>query len=246
MSSIVAKSEPGLVQKIKNQINHELSDPETMKSLLETTFKGLSPQLMKRALLEWMLQGGAFEDFLKGDVYAIAYGDTYSLITSIDYSRKIGARSGVVGVEAPKYVYEEGKLIRCSVTVKKRFPDGYVGEFTAEPAFKEYSTGRNLWASKPETMISKVAEMHALRKACPEELSQKYVEEEMQRETIKAEARDVTPKDWSKEGELLRSCKTVEALEMLYADLPVEGKIALKVVFEEMKAMLITEAKDIV
>lgn len=54
------------------------------------------------------------------------------------------------------------------------------------------------------------------------------------------------PKDWSKEAELLRSCKTVEALEMLYADLPVEGKIALKTVFEEMKAMLITEAKDIV
>jgi hypothetical protein len=29
------------------------------------------------------------------------------------------------------------------------------------------------------TMIAKVAEMHALRKACPEELAKSYIEEEM-------------------------------------------------------------------
>ncbi len=38
-------------------------------------------------------------------------------------------------------------------------------------------------------MIAKVAEVHALRKACPEEMSQIYVEEEREKEICKEEKR---------------------------------------------------------
>lgn len=245
MSSIVAKAPEGTVSRIKAEINRQLADPETLKSLLDTTFKGLEAPVMKRALLEGMLRGFSFENFLKKDVYAIPFSGGYSLVTSIDYARKISAKSGVVGIDAPVYAMDGDRIVSCAVTVHKKIGD-YIGKFTAEVFFKEYTTGKNLWLSKPRTMIAKVAETHAHRKACPEELAQTYVEEEMQRETIKAEVRDATPKDWSKEAELLRSCKSIEAEEMFYADLPVEGKIALKTVFEEMKAILITEAKDIV
>lgn len=245
IANAAPEDKKSIVSVLKAEINRQLSDPETLKSLLETTFKGLDAQMMKRALLEGMMRGLPFEAFLKKDVYAIPFSGGYSLVTSIDYARKIGAKSGVVGVDAPVYREENGKVISCAVTVHKKIGD-YIGDFTAEVYFSEYSTGRNLWTTKPRTMISKVAEGHALRKACPEELAQSYVEEEIQRETIKAEARDITPKDWSKEKALLESCQTLEALEMLYADLPVEGKIALKGTFEEMKAILITEAKDIV
>ena len=54
-----------------------------------------------------------------------------------------------------------------------------VGDYTAKVYFTEYSTGRNLRNTKPRTMIAKVAEMHALRSAFPEEMAQQYVEEEM-------------------------------------------------------------------
>jgi len=62
------------------------------------------------------------------------------------------------------------------------FPGGYVGDFTAQVDFKEYTKGRDLWLSKPRTMISKVAEMHALRKACPDDLAGLYGEDEFAQE----------------------------------------------------------------
>lgn len=245
MSTIIAKAEPGIVSKIKNEINRELGDAETLKSLLETVFKGLDAQQMKRALLEGMLRGHPFEAFLKKDVYAIPYGNTFTLITSIDYSRKIGARSGVVGVDAPVYDMDGDKILSCSITVHKRFMDGYIGDFTAAPDFKEYSTGKNLWSSKPKTMIAKVAEMHALRKACPEELAQVYVEEEVaKREPIKATVVDL---EELKAGEqTLLECQDMEALDRTFADMPAELKIKLKGIYEGQKAILAQESKDII
>lgn len=226
---------------IKSEINKQLGDADTLKSLLDTTFKGLEPATAKRAMLEGMLRGFTFQDFLERNVYAIPYSNTYSLVTSIDYSRKIGAKSGIVGVDAPVYTEKDGKVVACSMTVKKMTPSGHIGDFTAEVYFSEYSTGKNLWTSKPRTMISKVAEMHALRKACPEELAQSYVEEEIQRETIK----EVPAIDLTSHEQLLRSCKTIEGLEVIWADMPGDAKTALKPVMEEMKAILLSEAKDI-
>ena len=43
----------------------------------------------------------------------------------------------------------------------------------------EYSTGRNQWAKMPGTMITKVAEMHALRGAFPQDFQGMYSPEEM-------------------------------------------------------------------
>lgn len=220
---------------IKAEINKQLGDAETLKSLLEVTFPGFEAPLMKRALLEGMMRGFPFESFLKKDVYAIKYASTYSLVTSIEYSRKIGAKSGIVGVDAPMFTYENNQLVRCSITVKKRFPDGYVGDFTAEPSLKEYSTGKNLWISKPETMLSKVAEMHALRKACPEELAQSYVEEELMREVVAVPSLDLL----QYEKDLL-GCKTLEQLERVWADMPGDAKRAASILKmrDDIKAMI--------
>lgn len=234
--------EKSTVVAVKEEINKQLANAETVKSLLDTTFKGLAPEVMKRALLEGMIRGFSFQNFLERDVYAIPYGQTYSLVTSIDYSRKVGARSGVVGVEAPKYVEQDGKIISCAVTVHKRFPDGYVGDFTAEVFMSEYTTGRNLWTSKPRTMISKVAEMHALRKACPEELAQAYVEEEMVREAAKeTPAINLTVLE-----KMIRGSKTLEELKLAWADLPGDAKASatLKEAFSDMEAILKAETTE--
>lgn len=228
---------------IKAEINKQLGDAETLKSLLDTTFKGLEAPVAKRAMLEGMLRGFSFEDFLQKMVYAIPYASNYSLVTSIDYSRRIGAKSGVVGVDAPVYKERpDGSLLSCSITVHKRFADGYVGAFTAEPDFKEYSTGKNLWSTKPKTMIAKVAEMHALRKACPEELSQAYVEEEIQREVKEAPVIDL-----SSEEAKLRACKTPEELERVWADMPGDAKASPSVfeALKEMKTIIADATKDI-
>lgn len=224
---------------IKKEINNQLGDAETMKSLLDVTFKGFTPELMKRALLEGMARGFEFKDFLEKRVYAIKYGDTYSLVASIDHFRTIGSRSGVVGVNVPVYTYgENGSVLTCSVTVKKRFPDGYIGEFAAEVDFKEYSTSKNLWTSKPKTMIAKVAEMHALRKACPEQLAQVYVEEEME----KREAPVAIPViNLDALRPMLREAKTIEELERAWADIPGDAKGSLKADMEASRAIIMSE-----
>lgn len=226
---------------IKEEINAQLADPDTLKSLLDTTFKGLEAPVAKRAMLEGMMRGFSFQDFLEKNVYAIPYGSTYSLVTSVDYSRKIGMRSGVIGDSAPTYVMDGQNIESCSVTIKRRVGND-IGEYTATVYFREYSTGKNLWSSKPRTMIAKVAEMHALRKACPEELAQSYVEEEIQRETIK----EVPSIDLTMYETALRDSKTLEEFEIKWADIPGQAKVSLKNVLEEMKQILITESKPIV
>ena len=161
------------------EVSRELADEYTQKALIATTFKNFTPDLMRQAIVEGMIRWFEFKNFLQKDVYAIKYGSGYTLITSIDYSRKIGQKSGIVWKTEPVFeIWAENKIISCTVTVKKRFQDGYVGDFSAKVYFEEYNTGMQNWKTKPRTMIAKVAEMHALRMACPEEMRQQYVEEE--------------------------------------------------------------------
>lgn len=51
--------------------------------------------------------------------------------------------------------------------------------YYSEVPMGEYSTGRNQWAKMPGTMITKVAEMHALRGAFPQDFQGMYSPEEM-------------------------------------------------------------------
>ena len=135
---------------------------------------------------------------------------------------------GVVGTSLPKYeMDEDGEILSCSITVSKKFEDGYVGEFSALVFFDEYyQKGTTLWDKKRRTMIAKVAEVHALRKACPDKLSDFYIEEEMAKEPIHMEAIDVTPDVEVPEAEkgeilsMLNNCKTIKELEDCYLDVP--------------------------
>lgn len=177
-------NDKALVAKINDRLNMELADPKTVSALIATTFNGMDAVRVKQAMMEGMIRGFKFEDFLHKNVYAIPYGTGYSLVTSIDHSRKIGMKSGVIGKSAPVYTFKDDKKTQietCEVTIK-RLVNGHVGEFTALVYFDEYTTKKNLWLSKPKTMIAKVAEMHALRMACPEVTAQMYIEEEMERE----------------------------------------------------------------
>ena len=177
-------NDKAIIEVINAKLNMELRDPKVFGALLATTFKGLDATKAKQALMEGMIRGFEFKDFLHKNVYAIPFKTGYSLVTSIDHARKRGMRSGVIGVGAPVYEFTDEKrtlVETCSVTVKRLVGD-HIGEFTATVYFSEYTTNTNLWASKPRTMIAKVAEMHALRKACPEEMAAMYTEEEIEKE----------------------------------------------------------------
>jgi len=127
-------------------------------------------------------------DPLMNQLYFIKYGQgdrqKVSYVTSIDGYRIIAARTGeFAGTDEPKYEYDKkGFVSHCTVTVYRLVQGIRVG-FTAKVKFTEYSTGKNLWTSKPETMIAKVAEAHALRKAFPQDLSGIYTQDEMDQAT---------------------------------------------------------------
>lgn len=239
-------NELSTVESVNAVINKELTK-ETANALLATTFKGLTAPLMKQALLEGMLRGFTFKDFIEKNIYAIKFGDGYTLIVSIDHARKIGMRSGVVGVEKPEFEMDEKKIVSCTVTIKRKI-DAYVGDFTATAYFEEYyKSGYNgkpsLWDTKPRTMLSKVAEMHALRKACPEELAQSYVEEEMQKEAFIKEA--VVEIDIEEYRAKMQGAKTLAVLQKVWADMPLPAKQQLKELKDELIIFIENENNNI-
>lgn len=216
------------IKKIQEEIKNELSDKKVLDALMLTTFKGLAIPQVYLAIQEAVLRGFDFKDFLEKNVYAIPFKDGYSLITSIDYSRKIAMRSGLAGKSAPAYTFKpDGSLDTCTITIKRNV-DGYVGEYTATVYFNEYSTGRNLWVSKPKTMLAKVAEMHALRAGFPEEMAKQYIEEEIQKDE-KPEI-DLTPFQ-----EKLEATKNEVELKSVWSALPPEAKKELVKIKDTIK-----------
>lgn len=236
---------------ITKEVEVSIQDPQVQATLLSTVFKGFALPMMKAAIVEGRIRGFDFKDFLEKNIYAIPYGQGYSLVTSVDYARKVAMRSGIAGITEP--IYEEdgkGELVACSVTVK-RVVSGHLGEFTAKVYFKEYYAGNKnedgstktnkwgemkptLWDTKPRTMIAKVAEMHALRKACPEELSQAYVEEEMIKETISVEpAFDISPYKAK-----IEATTTGEELRRVWSALPIQAKEGLRGLANERREAL--------
>lgn len=215
---------------IQKEIKQELANKAVMEALVTTTFKGLETKNVFLAIQEGMMRGFVFKDFLEKNIYAIPFGGGYSLVTSIDYARKVGMKNGVVGVSAPTYEEDiNKKIVSCTITVKRKVGE-YIGEYSATVYFDEYNTKRNQWVSKPRTMIAKVAEMHALRKACPEELSQAYSEEEKEKDVEPAVVIDVTTHKAK-----LEAVKDLKELKTVWASLPVEAKKDLADLKEELK-----------
>ena len=211
------------IAKITQEVTEQIANKEIMDTLIRTTFKGLQPLVVKSAIVEGMMRGFTFKDFLEKNVYAIPFSSGYLLVTSIDYARKVGMRSGVCGKSAPSFTMNEDKIESCSVTIKRLF-DGTVGEYTATVFFNEYNTGKQQWAAKPHTMIAKVAEMHALRMACPEEMSQVYTEEEMVEDVI--QIAEISEEIEAK----VNNAKTEDELKAVWEDHKGLGKVFAKMV----------------
>lgn len=229
---------------VEKEFKKELQvNQKALKALLETTFKNFTPELMQKSIYEGLLRGFLFRDFLDKSVYAIKYGEGYSLVTSIDRARKIGMKSNVVGTTEPIYEEKDGEIVACSVTIKRKFNE-YIGDFTAKPYFKEYfKEGKtyngkktpSMWDKMPRTMIAKVAEMAALRKACPEELSQSYVEEEMQQEVLSGEVLD------DKYKSEIAKLKTVEEVKAYHKINAGQGKEFDKAIIEKVKELEVSK-----
>lgn len=123
-------------------------------------------------------------DPLTRQIYFIKRAGRMTIQTSIDGFRLIAERSGsYAGQDVPVWTYnDKGEILNCTVTVYRFGPAGQRYPAGVGVAFyKEYYPNpMNLQKSLAHTMISKVAEALALRKAFPQDLSGLYTGDEMQ------------------------------------------------------------------
>jgi phage recombination protein Bet len=138
-------------------------------------------------------------DPLSKQISLIPFGGVWQMIVTIDGYRAIAEQTGAyAGMDAPVFTYEgdertaAGKRIPDSATVTVyKLINGVKYPFSAMVFWEEYSTGKNNWNTMPRTMLAKVAESHALRKAFPAVLSGTYTGEEMEQAAIETTARVV-------------------------------------------------------
>ena len=130
-----------------------------------------------------------------GEAWLVKFqGSPASMITARDAFLKraesspnfTGFQSGVILIRNNELLYEEGAFYLqsdqlvggwCKVYRKDReFP------YVAKVRIQEYNKGKSTWSAIPGTMIQKVAEAQALRKAFPFQTSGLYTPEEMPEE----------------------------------------------------------------
>ena len=149
-----------------------------------------------RTRLDPLLKQLYFIKYDKKDQQGNVINSNVSYVTSIDGFRIIAHRTGeFAGIDEPKFTYvgTNAKIpSTCTITVYKSNSDR---GFTATVHFSEYNTNKNLWVKMPHTMIAKVAEAHALRKAFPQDLSGIYTTDEMDQSGEASKSAPEKPKE---------------------------------------------------
>lgn len=134
------------------------------------------------------------------DAYLVKYGNSpAATITSKDYFVRTanedpdfdGFKAGIVLAKPDGLEYREGSLKGRSEELAGGWAEVYSRArkvpVRAEVALDEYNTGKSLWASKPATMIRKVALVQALREAFPAKFGGLYDSAEVQPQPVAAQ-----------------------------------------------------------
>lgn len=113
--------------------------------------------------------------------------------TSIDGFRVIAERSGDYGgQDEPIFNEQDGKLISCKITVYRFRGDVRYPAAVGVAYWSEYCQESSpMWKKMPHTMLAKVAEALALRKAYPQDLSALYTGDEMAQTEVAEELKPV-------------------------------------------------------
>lgn len=143
--------------------------------------------------------------------------DKMAIQISIDGFRAIAARTGeYAGSDDPVFDTEKDPK-KATVTVY-RFIQGIRCPFTATARWNEFYPGEKMgfmWRSKPCVMLGKCAEAQALRKAFPEDTSDLYIEEELQKEDSGKVTGSPVGLSYDEALQKIAACKTREDLDTL-------------------------------
>ena len=177
-------------QKNSKELRLQDLDREKVELLKTSIFKDSTDDELKLFLYTCNRVG--LDPFMK-QIYAVKRWDsglrreTMTVQVAIDGYRLIAERTGryAPGPETIFQYDDKGRLVSATANVKKLTSDGTWHTVSATVFYSEYcqttkeGKPNNMWAKMPHTMLSKVAEAHALRRCFPTELSGIYTKEEM-------------------------------------------------------------------
>lgn len=192
---------PEQIQLIKSQIAPKATNDELALFLYQCKRTGLDPLTRQIYCMHRKSKGV----------------EKMTIQTSIDGFRVIAERSGdYAGQSKPKFTYDNnGHLVSAEVTVFRFKGETRYECATAEAFWEEYvvtndewvngqKTGNKvpseMWNKMKRTMLAKVAEALALRKAYPQDLSGLYTTEEMAQATDENAAAQQAPPAQLPEG----------------------------------------------
>ena len=85
-------------------------------------------------------------------------------------------QDGVIDYRVGEFYLPEERIVGGWAKV---FVDGFTNPIESSVSMAEYNSGKSVWTQKPATMIHKVAKVHALREAFPEDMAGMYSAEEV-------------------------------------------------------------------
>lgn len=180
-------------------------------------------------------------------IYAIQRGGKWGIQVSIDGARLVAERSGAYRGQTAAQWTSDG-ITWVDVWLSKEPPaaarvgvyrEGFAEPMLAVATLDQYQPAGNapMWKKMPALMLAKCAEMLALRKAFPQDLSGLYSAEEMAQAAPQPESRPVDPPlakpepktasvDWAGAA---AACGTVERLREVWAEAQSKGELAVEI-----------------
>lgn len=150
----------------------------------------------------------------------------FNIVIGIDGMVTIAENTGQYGgTTRPEYEFEKDangnlnydRLISCSIGVHK-VVQGVLVTSEQTVFFDEYDTGKNLWTSKPKTMLKKVALAHAIRAAFSATKGLSIAEELDRDDVIDVDNQGNIIKTNSTADiqQAVKNCKNLEELQQYY------------------------------
>lgn len=212
------------VKLIKDLIAPESTDTELQLFLYQAKRTGLDPLARQLFFIK--------RKYMSNGVWK----SKVSIQTSIDGFRVVAERNGsYAGQDEPKFEEDNnGKPTVCRVAVYRFGPNGERYQASVGVAYwAEYFPGEKegfMWKKMPHTMLAKVAEALALRKAFPQDLSGLYSEEEMEQSEAQTNTGEPkkeieAPKKTTAKGKRAKKSTSTKAGEVGQASPAIEGEV---------------------
>ncbi len=217
------------MEELAKQEEREISVPVTTKTIKDFLFSsGTKLSEQQQAMFMQLATRNQLDPF-KREIYAIAYGSNFNIVTGYQvYIQRAEASGKLDGWECLALHNDNGGLYGAKITIYRK---DFSHPFIWEVSLAEFDKGVSGWKTMPEFLIKKVAIGQGFRLAFPNELAgMPYLQEELE---------GLTPEKASGKPSTTAPQKKAEAASA-DGDKIIEGQKRL--IFAKLKAAGVSES----